>query len=597
MAKREEMRNEESAESLRRYTTPIMLLGLIVLFICYFPSFSGPRMFDDEVVVTVVPDTHGIIDILIDQPWMNPAARPLVRLTFQLESRLFGESQFVHRVGNVLIHFLTGLSLYFLAMLLMSQLPQSSTSVTKCWSVAIVGMLLWLFHPLNSAAIAYVAQRCESLMGLFFVLFLYCSARWRISGSVAWLGLAGLSMAAGIYSKTIIITAPAVMLLMDRAFLADSWRAVVRAQWKLAAAGVLLTIPAVWTLLPGLMTGAGNVGFGGDAPPVPLYLAAQCQVIWLYIFSACWPQWLSIDHGLQVPATVWQNGFWIGLTSALLAGVLWILWGRKWAILFLVLSPLIILSPTSSFIPTADLWVDHRMYLPLAFLTFGFASILFLRCSTTVEAARSWLVAGIAGLLLASCCYLRATDYSTGMKLWAAAVVENPDNDRAIQNLIHASSIENRESEVLPFLRQLDRELRERRQESWILLVRLGEQEIYHGEAATARTTLMRAFQLQKRQLPVHRDLRRAKNLAALYVCLALSDLSRNELVTATQYLELAFHTQDSSAEARALAGSLARDRGDLTSAILHFRRALELRPGWPDVQRDLQAIEKGVTP
>lgn len=597
MAKREEMRNEESAESLRRYTTPIMLLGLIVLFICYFPSFSGPRMFDDEVVVTVVPDTHGIIDILIDQPWMNPAARPLVRLTFQLESRLFGESQFVHRVGNVLIHFLTGLSLYFLAMLLMSQLPQSSTSVTKCWSVAIVGMLLWLFHPLNSAAIAYVAQRCESLMGLFFVLFLYCSARWRISGSVAWLGLAGLSMAAGIYSKTIIITAPAVMLLMDRAFLADSWRAVVRAQWKLAAAGVLLTIPAVWTLLPGLMTGAGNVGFGGDAPPVPLYLAAQCQVIWLYIFSACWPQWLSIDHGLQVPATVWQNGFWIGLTSALLAGVLWILWGRKWAILFLVLSPLIILSPTSSFIPTADLWVDHRMYLPLAFLTFGFASILFLRCSTTVEAARSWLVAGIAGLLLASCCYLRATDYSTGMKLWAAAVVENPDNDRAIQNLIDASRIENHELDVLPFLNDLNRKLKEQDRESWVLLARLAEQQIQNGDPDSARKNLLRAFQLAERFTVIKRDPRLARNLAGMQVNMALCELSGNEPRAAMRYLELAFATQDSSAEARALAGALARDRGDHESAIVHFRRALALKPGWSEVQRDLQAVEQRGTP
>ena len=37
--------------------------------------------------------------------------------------------------------------------------------------------LIWAIHPLQTASVTYVVQRCESMMGMFFLLALYCVIR------------------------------------------------------------------------------------------------------------------------------------------------------------------------------------------------------------------------------------------------------------------------------------------------------------------------------------------------------------------------------------------------------------------------------------
>ena len=37
--------------------------------------------------------------------------------------------------------------------------------------------LLWTLHPLQTEAVTYIIQRVESLMGLFYLLTLYCFIR------------------------------------------------------------------------------------------------------------------------------------------------------------------------------------------------------------------------------------------------------------------------------------------------------------------------------------------------------------------------------------------------------------------------------------
>src|SRR5436190_155951 len=37
--------------------------------------------------------------------------------------------------------------------------------------------LLWAIHPLQTGSVTYVVQRCESMMGMFFLLTLYCVIR------------------------------------------------------------------------------------------------------------------------------------------------------------------------------------------------------------------------------------------------------------------------------------------------------------------------------------------------------------------------------------------------------------------------------------
>ena len=92
--------------------------------------------------------------------------------------------------------------------------------------------LIWLVHPLQTQAVTYIVQRGESLMGLFFLLFMYCAVRGHLSSkSAGWYLSAVLCCWLGMGTKEVMIVAPLVMLVYDRIFLSDSWKTVFRQRW------------------------------------------------------------------------------------------------------------------------------------------------------------------------------------------------------------------------------------------------------------------------------------------------------------------------------------------------------------------------------
>ena len=336
--------------------------------ILYWPSLAGPRLFDDDVMLSDVDHVETIGEVAYSLNWLRPETRPLVRFTFVVEAFLLGDSMSVHRLGNIAIHVFAAMALFGLVRRVCQQIEKgyADSSFSVASQTAFAVSLLWFVHPLQSAAVAYVAQRGESLMGLFFFLYLRCLVELIITQNARWLLAAIVVFGLGLFSKTIMITAPVVGLLLDRAFFSESWKAVFRGQWGLMLVPVAGSVMAVGLLLPGILKGQANVGFGGNAPPIELHLAAQAKVLWLYVFQCIWPRWLSVDHALRPPLYVLDQIGWMLLSSILLFAFEALYWQRKYAAWFLMLSPLCVLAMTSSVIPTADLWVDHRMYVPLA---------------------------------------------------------------------------------------------------------------------------------------------------------------------------------------------------------------------------------------
>ena len=53
--------------------------------------------------------------------------------------------------------------------------------VMAATAIAFCAALLWMLHPLQTQAVTYIVQRMESLMGLFYLLTLYCFIRSIVS--------------------------------------------------------------------------------------------------------------------------------------------------------------------------------------------------------------------------------------------------------------------------------------------------------------------------------------------------------------------------------------------------------------------------------
>jgi protein O-mannosyl-transferase len=329
--------------------------------------------------------------------------------------------------------------------------------------------LLWLVHPLQTESVTYIIQRAESLASLFYLLTLYCVIRGaeQEAGHPAspgtpwalWYAAAVLACLLGTATKEITITAPLVVLLYDRTFLAGSFREALRRRWKL-----YIALAATWALAGYLIASTRLRGQAADLSVASAlaYLGSQPGVILYYLRLAFWPHPLCLDYQWPTASRLAD----ILPAALLLAGLLAVtLWGlvknKAWG--FAAACFFILLLPSSSIVPSKDLAVEHRMYLPLAaVLTLvvagGYAASGWLadRGSATWPAIR---LAG--GCLLAIICLsmltltvLRNKDYQSIFALYQDMADKSPNNFRAQCNF---GAILSEQGKIVEALARLER--------------------------------------------------------------------------------------------------------------------------------------------
>ncbi len=578
-----------------------------LLIVCYWPASNGPFVFDDYTQLGTGPSYPSLRD------WLHPETRPVVRFMFAVESQVLGSEPFIHRWVNVGIHIVASMLLWRLASdCFRNSLPGSLQSLSDESGFFIA--LIWSLHPIQSQSIAYIIQRSEALMGLFFIAFLCClnedEKLIRTKGMATggkngkrsiwtyrWQIVAILCFLAGLWSKTVMITALIVGPVFDRAFLSQSWSAVLHSRGRLYVMPLAAGVAAALLLLPGILRGDANVGFGGDAPPLANHLAAQAKILWLYLGLVVFPGDLNIDHGLIAPAMCISNLPWILLTALLFAVVLGTFWSGRFRTAFLLSAPLAVLSPTSSFIPTADLMVEHRLYLPLAAAVAGIIAIAYRLLVKQVDDPASRLrmrtLIVIWAAALATRTAIRASDYDSGFQLWTQSVLSNPTNDRAIQNLIDASKREGNSTNVENVLVMAIKSCEAQAAPPTVPLQRLGELMVQAGRYDEAERLLSNAIELdQSVAYNGYQPLQRFRDRAAMHINRALAFGARKSHQLAMRDFVEAFQFHDESPDARAMAASICIQANQLAQAKDHLLRALQLRPDWPQVQADLKKID-----
>jgi tetratricopeptide (TPR) repeat protein len=340
----------------------IVLAGILA----YANSLTGPFLFDDQNSIVDNPQIRQLWPLTepLSPPRDTPVAgRPLVNLSFALNYAWGGLDVRGYHVANIAIHLIAALILFGVVRRTLS-LPglvewfgRSSTNLA--WLCA----LIWALHPLQTEAVNYLSQRTESMMGLFYLLTLYCAIRaldarrphrWRAASVIA--------CAMGMTCKESMVTAPLMVVLYDRIFVFDSLKASAQARW-----GLYSGLAATWLALAALMLGGprSSVGFSTSTDPWTYFLN-QMPIIVRYLGLTVWPRSLVLDYGLPrsislgeviVPAAALVG---LGLASLLL-----LVYRPRLG--FLAAWFFITLAPTSSFVPIAtEVGAERRMYLPLA---------------------------------------------------------------------------------------------------------------------------------------------------------------------------------------------------------------------------------------
>jgi tetratricopeptide (TPR) repeat protein len=447
------------------------LAGVVVVLAAlaaYHNSFSGPFVFDDTRAITDNLTIRHLGSALVPPSFVGAttAGRPVINLTFALNYALNGTQVWGYHAFNLLVHALAGLVLFGIVRrtlecgrgALTPHLSRSRGEGTPPTVLAMAVAVIWIVHPLQTEAVTYISQRAESLMGLFYLLTLYGFVRStdetgerpgdrqsraksrelrvesghsviRPLASSLWSLASICSCLLGMACKEVMVSAPVMVLLYDRTFVAGSLREAWRLRWR-----YYLGLACTWLLLARLMIGLGQRSVGFDQGVTWWsYALTSCQSVVLYCKMTLWPHPLVFDYGAHFIRHATEAVPYALILAALLVGTMMAL--RRWpAIGFLGAWFLVILAPTSSVVPVAlQPTAEHRMYLSLAAVV-----VLGVLGLHRLIGRRGLMVCAAAAAGLGWLSVQRNKDYRSELTLWSDTVIKCPNNARAHDNLGNA---------------------------------------------------------------------------------------------------------------------------------------------------------------
>lgn len=155
--------------------------SLIVAMLVFWPSLSGPLVFDDYVVLIALGEDGGVTDfnklLVFVTSFASTPGRPLSMLSFLLNDQYWPTVPWSFKYTNLLIHLLNGVLVFVLAQQLARLMMRDETRVL--W-IALGTMALWVFHPMQLSTMMLVVQRMTQLMTLFSLLGLICYVHGRV---------------------------------------------------------------------------------------------------------------------------------------------------------------------------------------------------------------------------------------------------------------------------------------------------------------------------------------------------------------------------------------------------------------------------------
>ena len=424
--------------NLRRLI-PVLLVAAGIF--AYHNSFHGPFIFDDDPSIPDNPHLYYLwppSSVLSAPPYSTVSGRPTACLTLAINFALGGLNVWGYHAFNLAIHLGSALVLFGIL-----RRTFAGKKLRDRFSAAAVGLaaiiaLLWELHPLQTECVDYVVQRTELLMGFFLLLTLYCTLRGSESAYPGkWYLAAIASCVLGMGSKEVMVSAPLVVLLYDRVFLAPSFREALR-QRRILYIGLAATLVMLAFLVA--TTFRSMTGFGIQGVTSWDYLKTEAGVIVYYLRLAVWPRPLAVDYDDWPIAHALSAWLAPGIAIVgLLGATLWAFRNRP-PLGFLGAWFFLILAPTSSFLPSVgEVAADRRMYVPLAAVITLVVAGAYTLGKRWLDDRRltafGWATGGFVMLLFTFMTIQRNQDYQSKLAIWQDAVAKRPANPRAHNNL------------------------------------------------------------------------------------------------------------------------------------------------------------------
>jgi tetratricopeptide (TPR) repeat protein len=414
-ARKEGSPQDQGAAAPARWPFYTLAAAAIVFALwSYAPALHGPFVFDDPYMPLGKPLRE----------WIG-GGRPLLQLTYWWSASRAGDDTSSFHAINILIHLIVAGLVFLIVRRLLewASVDRSRRTLLSGFAAA-----LFLLHPVQTEAVAYIAGRSESFAVMMafaaYAVFLYRpqkAASWPIALAVLFLfGLALLS-------KEHTIALPALLLLTDYWWNPGFEFKGIWANWKIYAAMALAAAGGI-AFFWGLITRATSAGFGLKDFTWYQYFFTEWRALLLYIALFFLPVRLTADWDFPISKTLVDHGAVLALLVLLaLIAAAWHYRRRFPLATFGFFVYLVLMAPTSSILPIQDPVAERRLYTSMIGLL-----LIVVDALSRVKLERRTLAAicVVLPVIAAFATHARAQDWGDPVALWEDTVSKSPDKWR-----------------------------------------------------------------------------------------------------------------------------------------------------------------------
>jgi tetratricopeptide (TPR) repeat protein len=393
---------------------------LLLVLLAYAPAMHGPFLFDDNALPFALPNFDAPLSV-----WVH-GVRPLLMFTYWWNVRLSGTDTFSYHLVNLLFHCLAG-GLMFL--IIRRLVDWAGVEAPKRDLLAVFAAAVFLLHPVDTEAVAYLAGRSDGL-SVLLVLAAYALFLYRRRAAVSWANAVALFLifGASLLAKEDAIVLPALFLLTDFWWNPGFSFAGILRNWKLYVPMVIAGAAGVVFFLP-LILHSGTAGFGLKDLTWYQYFFTECRALFVYPLLFVFPVHQSADWNFAMSKTIFDRGAIFGLIALLALALAAWHYRRTFRLAsFGFFTYLLLMAPTSSILPIRDAVAERRLYLSMLGLLLIAVDLL-----ARVRVGRKVLAVAcsVAVLILSAATYARAGVWADEQALWEDTVKATPENPRA----------------------------------------------------------------------------------------------------------------------------------------------------------------------
>jgi protein O-mannosyl-transferase len=343
----------------------ILTLALLIIlgFFVYGRAINGKFIWDDEYLIQNNPQIKDLSQVLKlysqDMGGKNNTHgygfyRPLANTVYAVDYSFNKLNAGIYHLSSIIFHILAAFSICLLINLLLSN-----------WPVALLTGILFLIHPAQTEAVAYISGLADPLAALFMALGLIFYIKYQSHRKRSLYCLALLTYLMALLSKETSLIFPALILLYHYVF---------KKKFRIKEFLPVLLMVFLYLFF---RSAIAKIGFFTQTIPfwqvvikrLPGFFAAIAGYTRILIF----PFNLHMEYGNQL-FKFYDYRAVVGLviTSGLICWG-WLARKKDPVFLFSILWFFITLLPSSSIYPVNSFYMaEHWLYLPLA----GFCLIL-----------------------------------------------------------------------------------------------------------------------------------------------------------------------------------------------------------------------------